>query len=165
MQRRQLLFAGLAGLGLSLVGYAVFSPASDEEKAAATLHELARAVSFESPQENPLFFGNLLAARFDDLLGDTVRITIPEVHAPLPEDPGQLAVATAQVLSRYARFEVSLGALQFEPGDKPIVHADVTVLANVHGELRRGERRVDFTLERTFGGFRVLGIAASRERD
>lgn len=164
MQRRQLVFAGLAALGLSLLGYAILSPVSDEEKAEATLRELARAVSFEAPQENPLFFGNLLAARFDDLLGDTVQITIPEVHAPLPEDPGQLAIATAQVLSRYGRFEVSLGALEYDFDSTPTVHAKVTVLANVHGELRRGQRRVDFTLERTFGGFRVVGIAASPER-
>src|SRR5690606_2113175 len=102
------LGAGAIVIGTASLGYALFSQVSDEELIAEVLNELARSVSFSEPIGNVVFYGARLSERFEDLLTETVNIRISEVNASLPRERNKLALAAAQVLSRYGSLDASI---------------------------------------------------------
>jgi hypothetical protein len=155
MDRRRAL-AGLAlGGGALAVGLALFWPASDEERIRALLAELCASVSFATPIENPLLHGSRLAGRFDELLTEEVDVSIPELAGALPSRRRELALAAAQLATRYGSLEVALGELEVRVAEQATARGSVTVTAMDGSGLRRDARTVVFTLTRESGDWRV----------
>lgn len=161
MDRRTALGAGAIVIGTASLGYALFSQVSDEELIAEVLNELARSVSFSEPIGNVVFYGARLSERFEDLLTETVNIRISEVNASLPRERNKLALAAAQVLSRYGSLDasISIDTLNITDGSAQC-RSTATVIALEHGSPTRTRRAVDFTLSKENGSWRVHTVLA-----
>lgn len=150
MDRRQLLGAFAAVLGVAAVGYALFSPLSDEEMIAQILDDLGMALSFSAPIQNPIIFGSTLSDTFESIFAEQVDIRVSEVSGKLPKRRGKLGLAAAQVLSRYGSLNVSfsIDELTFSGTSAKCV-ATASVTGNQGGQLRSDSRPVilDFSKE------------------
>lgn len=157
MQRR-VLAPGLLALGVSVMGYALFSPGSDEERVRRTLLDLAEAVSFSEPIQNPVFYASHLNEEFEDLLTERVAVSLAEVSSRMPEERHELGLAAAQVLSRSGSLSVTLDFEEIRIDDTGAdAEVSATVLAD-RGGLRRETRSVRFRLLRDGRAFRVSQV-------
>ena len=75
--RSRAVIATAAALGLGLIGYALFSRQTDEERIAELLTGLEESVSFEAPP-NPLTHAATLRGRFAELVAQDVVVQVPE---------------------------------------------------------------------------------------
>jgi hypothetical protein len=158
MQRRTLLAGGAAVLGVLSVGYALFAPVSDEELIVEVLDELAAALSFSEPIQNPIFFGSRLSERFQDVFAEQVNLRVAEVSARIPSHRGQLGLAAAQALSRYGSLDVSFGSTTVNvSGQSAQVTSEASVVGTFQGEMRRDSRSVDFDFVLTDGDWQIAG--------
>lgn len=164
MDRRRAIAATVSALGLGVLGYALFSPLSEEEQVENVLRALCAAVSFDEPIQNPMFFGSHLSEQFQDLLTEDVRVMLSEVHFPIPSHRGQLGLAAARGLSRYGSLNATLGGLEIQLQEgQAEARATVTVVSNSGGEVRRADRPVDFSLIKVDGEFRVASVKVRPE--
>lgn len=158
MQRRTLLAGGAAALGLLSVGYALFAPVSDEELITEVLDELAAALSFSEPIQNPIFFGSHLSDKFQDIFTEQVNLSVAEVSGRIPSHRGQLGLATARALSMYGSLDVSFSSTTVTvSGQSAQVTSEATVAGTFQGELQRDSRSVDFDFVLTGGDWQIAG--------
>jgi hypothetical protein len=162
MQRRTLLAGGAAALGLLSVGYALFAPVSDEELIIEVLDELALALSFSEPIQNPIFFGSHLSDRFQDIFAEQVDLEVAEVSGRIPSHRGQLGLAAAQALSMYGSLDVTFGSTSVTvSGTSAEVTSEASVVGTFQGEMRRDTRSVHFEFVLTDGDWKIKGARVS----
>lgn len=156
MDRRQLLGAGAALVGVVAVGYALFAPVNDEELIAEVLTELGLALSFSAPISNPLFFGSALSDKFENLFTEHVKISVSEVSGTLPDSRGKLGLVAAQALSRYGALNVSFSIDELKvSGDSARCLATASLRGNQGGEFRSDSRPVVFSFKKEDGDWRI----------
>lgn len=156
MDRRQLLGACAAGVGVATVGYAFFWPANDEELIAQLISELGLALSFSEPISNPLFYGSALTDKFESMFTEQVHIRVSEVSARIPESRSKLGLAAAQALSRYGSLNVGFSLEELKVSGKSAeCEATASVLGNLGGDFRSDSRRVTFSLSKEDGDWRI----------
>ncbi len=164
VDRRRWIAALIGIVGASAISIALLYPESDEEQIERVLQRLASAVSFETPIDNPMFFGSRLSEQFQDLLAEDVRVRVSEVPFPLPSHRGQLGLAAAQGLSRYGSLQVSLSGINPKINGKT---AEVKTVASVMtfsgAQLQSTERPVDFSLSKADGDWRVSSVKVSAD--
>jgi len=161
MDRRTVLILTLLAAGISSISLALLWPESDEERIATMLGELADAIGFSEPIENPVFYGSALANRLEDYLTEQVRVDVHDVRAKVPSDRGQMAMAAAMALARYGSLDVTLSdvSIQME-GDGAQASAEARVIANEAGQMRSESRRVHFVISKEGGDFKVSSVRA-----
>lgn len=131
-----------AALGLGLIGYALFSRPTDEERIAEVLHEIEEAVGFESPP-NPLTHAANLRGRFVELVTPEVVVDLPErgLVARGRDDLTRLAVAGT---TRMQRFDVAFTVEEIEvAGNSAKASVEVITEATLGGDPRLSTRRAD----------------------
>lgn len=122
------VLAAAAALGLGLVGYALFSRQTDEERIAEVLNEIEDAVGFDSPP-NALAHAANLRGRFADLVAPDVLVELPErsLVARGRDDLTRLAVTGT---SRMQSFDLSF-TLQDLSVDGDTANASAHVVSEV----------------------------------
>lgn len=136
------VIAAAAALGLGLIGYALFSRPTDEERIAEVLHELEDAVGFESPP-NPLTHAANLRGRFAELVTPEVVVDLPErgLVARGRDDLTRVAVAGT---TRMQRFDVAFSVEEIEvAGNSAKARVEVVTEATLGGDPRLSTRRAD----------------------
>lgn len=161
MDRRTVLILTLLAAGISSISLALLWPESDEERITTMLHELADAIGFSEPIENPVFYGSALANRLEDYLTEQVRVDVHDVQARVPKDRGQMAMAAAVALARYGSLDVTLSDVEVQMQDDGAkASARARVIANQGGEMRSESRRVQFVISKEGGDFKVSSVQA-----
>jgi len=161
MDRRNVLILAILGAGICSISLALFWPESDEERISSLLHDLAHAVSFSEPIENPVFYGSALANRLEPYLTEQVQVDVHDVRAQVPRDRGQMAIAAAVALARYGSLDVTLSEVSIEMQDGGArATASARVIANEGGTLRSESRNVHFVVSKEDGDFKVSAVRA-----
>ncbi len=159
MTRRDLLLFSLAAGGALSIAWAVFSPKSDEERVAEQLHALADAVHFSEPILNPLFWGTRVAEKMEPLTSPSLILSLAEIGGSPPTERRQLALAGAQMLSRYGSFEVHLEDLNIRLNETGAqAWARARTLANEAGQIRSDTRKVHFRLDKASSDYLITHI-------
>ena len=144
------VLATAAALGLGLIGYALFSRPTDEERIAELLSEIDHAVSFESPP-NPLTHVANLRGRFAELVTPDVLVRVPERNfvARGRDDLTRLAAAAT---TRLQSFDVSF-TIESLDIDGDSAHANVEVLtdAALGNDPRQGTRQAELRFVKSDG--------------
>lgn len=152
-----------AVLGLGLIGYAVFSRQTDEERIAEVLSELEDAVGFESPP-NPLTHAANMRGRFAELVAPEVVVDLPErgLVARGRDDLTRLAVAGT---SRMQSFDIAF-TVEALRVDADTAHAGVEVVteATQGQNPRLSTRRADLEFVKHDGDW-LLSAARVLEAD
>lgn len=151
ISRRSVAIAGLVG-GVGLIAYALFGRASDEERIRQQLDRFAHVVGVDG-QENPIFRLSRLNKEFDTLVTPDVRAHVPELTS-LQQGRGPLAKVAAHAGSYFQSADVSLSDVSIEVSKDRLRASSrgrAKLLAQQGGQMRRDERRVDFTLSRSDG--------------
>ena len=148
--RSRAVIASAAALGLGLIGYALFSGETDEERIAEVLTELEETVSFEAPP-NPLTHAATLRGRFAELVAQDVVVKVPERSfvARGRDDLTRLAVAGT---TRMQSFDVTftLENLRVD-GDAATASVEVLTEAAQGHEPRMSTRHADLEFVKADG--------------
>lgn len=156
MDRRQLIGASAGLVGVAAIGYALFSPVSDEEMIAQVLDELGLALSFSAPISNLVFFGSALSEKFETIFTEQVQIRVSEVSARIPSSRGKLGLAAAQALTRYGSLNVSFSIDELRiTGDSARCEATASVSGNQGGVMRSDSRPVIFRFSKDSGDWLI----------
>lgn len=157
--RRRAAVAVLS-VGLGLVGYALFSSPSDEERIHAVLDALAEAISFDEP-ENPLQRTARLDRAFADLFGEDVVVRIPEAGVDTT-GRGSLGQIGARTRVGYQSLRLSVAHVSVEAGANS---ANVALLAKLSGtrgsEVKSDERRAELRFDKVDGDWRIVRVRVS----
>ena len=165
MERRTLV-AGLGILlGASLIGYAAFGGATEEEEIRELFDRLAASVGFDEPIANVIFHGSALADRWEDILDERVEVRLREVNASLPSERPRLAIASAQALTRYDSFHASMSNVDVEIAEEPRVRGSVTVTATRGGAPESETRRFTAVVVRQSGDFLIRELVVEPAQD
>lgn len=160
----RVLLAGAAALGLGLIGYALFSQPTDEERIHEVLDELEDAVGFESPP-NPLAHAANVRGQLADLVSADVVVQVPErgMVARGRDDLVRLAVAGT---SRLQRFDVAFSVEQLDvTGDSAKASVEVVTEATVGSDPRLSTRRADLKFVKADGDWRLSSAHVSEAGD
>ncbi len=152
--RSRAVLGAAAFLGLGLIGYALFSQPTDEERIHEVLNELEDAVGFQSPP-NPLAHAATVRRRLADLVSADVVVDLPErgMVARGRDDVVRLAVAGT---SRMQRFDVAFSVERLDViGDSATASVDVATEASVGSDPRISSRRADLEFVKTDGDWRL----------
>lgn len=152
-----------AALGLALIGYAVFSRQTDEERITEVLNELEDSVGFESPP-NPIAHAASVRGRFADLVSPDVVVDLPErgMVARGRDDLVRLAVAGT---ARMQRFDVTLTVERLDViGDSANASVEVATEATLGSDPRLSTRHADLQFVKADGDW-LLASAHVRPRD
>lgn len=161
---KKLLFAGLGlGLGLVVLVYALFSAETEEEKMRRVLNELATAVSFHEPIENPLVHGARLQKNLEELVAQPLQVELKEAFSQLPSEPRALALAASQALLPYGALHVSYKKLELHTEAPYSASGVVQISAFQNGEPKSAERPIHFEFTRLKGEFLVSRIQIDEE--
>ncbi|HEU5073516.1 MAG TPA: hypothetical protein VFU02_05075 [Polyangiaceae bacterium] len=157
------VLAALAALGLGLVGYALFSGQTDEERIAEVLNELEDTVGFASPP-NPLTHAAAVRARFVELVAPEVVVDVPErgLVARGRDDLTRLAVAGTARLQSF-EVAVTVEALRVD-GDTAHAGVEVVTEATQGQNPRLSTRRADLEFVKHDGDW-LLSAAHVVEAD
>lgn len=145
--------------GLGLLGYALFAGQTDEEQIRERLVRLGDVVGVREG-ENLLFRKARLNEQFEDLLDESIMVSVSELGKPTRGRSAVATYATGAGVS-YPRLSV-----QVEPqevtvqGDSASARAEVTATA-ARDDLDRTQREVDFVLRKNSGDWQVLEIRVS----
>lgn len=153
--RRRWLLLGAGGLGVALVGWALFGGESDEDRIRAQLARLESVVRVtERQSENPLLRAVHLQKEFETLLERDVQVSIPEVHG-VRSGRDDLARVAAGLQRSLSLFEIRFSQVTVQvEGTVGRVAAITHVTASVRGEgsIRRDERHTELTFGRDAEG-------------
>lgn len=161
--RSRAVLATAAALGLGLIGYALFSRQTDEERIAEVLNALEGAVDFESPP-NPLTHAANIRGRFADLVSPDVVVDLPErgLVARGRDDLVRLAVAGT---SRMQRFDVAFTVEELSViGDSAKASVEVVTETTLGSEPRLSTRHADLQFVKSDGEW-LLASAHVLPRD
>jgi ketosteroid isomerase-like protein len=148
------VIATAAALGLGLIGYALFSRQTDEERIADVMAQVAEAVGFESPP-NPLTHAAALRGRFADLVASNVIVDVPERNliARGRDDLTRLAIAGT---ARMQRFDVSFTLENLTVhGDTATASVEVLTEAAHGNDPRMSTRHADLEFVKTDGDWQL----------
>jgi len=157
------VIAAAAALGLGLIGYALFSRQTDEERIADVMTQLEKAVGFESPP-NPLTHAGALRGRFADLVAPDVLVDVPERNliARGRDDLTRLAVAGTV---RMQSFDVTFTLENLTvDGDTAKASAEVLTEITQGSEPRMSSRKADLEFVKADGDW-LLSAAHVVEAD
>lgn len=157
------VLAAAAALGLALIGYAIFSRQTDEERIREVLNEIEDAVDFEAPP-NPLAHAANVRGRFADLVSPDVVVDVPErgMVARGRDDLVRLAVAGT---ARLQRFDVAFTVDELNViGESANASVEVATEATAGSDPRLSTRRADLQFVKADGDW-LLASAHVLPRD
>jgi hypothetical protein len=159
VDRRQTLGVLGLGLGVLVIGYAVFAPENDEELILAVLDELALSVSFSEPLANPVIWGLQLNKKFEDLMTEQVDVSVSEVQQGIPSSRSQLGPTAGLVLQRYGALDVTFSGVDVQiTGDQASASGTAQVTGVLGGQPRSDNRPISFGLARVDGDWLVHSV-------
>lgn len=160
----RVVIATATALGLGLIGYALFSHQTDEERIAEVLTELEETVSFEAPP-NPLTHAATLRGRFAELVAPDVIVDVPErsLIARGRDDLARLAVVGT---TRLQSFDVTF-TLENLRVDGDAAKASVEVLTEAaHGnEPQMSTRHADLEFVKADGDWLLASAHVSESSE
>jgi hypothetical protein len=165
MDRRWLAAAGVVA-GIGIVGYALFSQKTPEERIREQLERLSEVIRVGEEQENPVVRAARLNGQFAELFDQNVHAQIPELSNPI-DGRKELVQLAARSHFWVRTLEVDFSRLDIEAGD---VSASASGPARLHGtrtngEPETGERQVRFTLSRVDSEWKIDSVKVERRSD
>ena len=165
MDRRWLAAAGVV-LGLGIVGYAVFSQKTPEERIRERLERLSQAIRVGEPPENPVMRATRLNGQFAELFDKDVRADISELSNPI-EGRTELVQLAARANVWVRTLDVDFSHLDIDAGQ---VNASASGPARISGtrtsgEPETGERQVRFTLTLTDSDWMIDSVKVEPRSD
>lgn len=160
MSRRALAVAA-ALLGVAIVLYALLARKSDEELIRDQLDLLATTVRVSGPDENPIFRGKRMKARFETLFTPNVRVDIAEL-TPIASGRAELVGVATRAGSVFRTVDVEISADSVEliaGGTSAKVSGSATLVGDRGSGPERDERKVSFGLSKTQDGWRIDSVA------
>jgi hypothetical protein len=165
MDKRWLAAAGVVA-GIGIVGYALFSRKTPEERIREQLERLSTVINVGEEPENAVVRAARLNGQFADLFDENVSAQIPELSNPLRgrKELVQLA-ARANVWVR--TLEVDFSRLDIEAGQVNASASGPAVLSGtrINGEPETGERQVKFTLTLDDSEWKIDSVKVERKSD
>lgn len=163
--KRWIAVGGIA-VGVGLVGYALLSRDTDEERIRARLDQLTTAVRVDRG-ENALARGARVRRAFDEVLARDVVMRIPDMPDPEPGRSALLVLAMhAGQRYRTAEVELSDTSIRLDAARNAAnVKSEATLTATDPSGLHRQNRHVLFRFTRTADGWRVSSIQVSAPPD
>ncbi len=163
VERRQALGVLGSGLGVLVLGYAIFAPESDEERILAVLDELALSVSFSEPIANPMVWGLQLGKKFEDLMTEQIDVRVSEVRSGIPSSRSQLGPAAGIALQRYGALDITFSGFDVQvQDDRATAEGRAEVTGVIGGEKRSDARPIRFELIRLDGEWLVHSVHVRR---
>jgi hypothetical protein len=149
LDKRWLAAAGVAA-GIGIVGYALFSQKTPEERIRSQLERLSEVIRVGEEQENPVVRGARLNGQFAELFDKDVRAEIPELSNPIAGRK-ELVQLAARAHFWVRTLDVDFSRLDIEAGEVNARASGPARLSGTRtsGEPETGERQVRFTLTRT----------------
>lgn len=142
MKRWVAIAGGVVGVGL--IGYALLSAESDEEKIRNKLNQLEEAVAVSDPSENVIFRKARMDEAFEEIFTEQVSVSIPELTS-LRSGRTRLAGVATKAGTFFSSASVSFDDVDvvIDPaGDRAQVRSEVTLDAVRAGRPRRDTRAV-----------------------
>jgi hypothetical protein len=154
------------GLGLAALLYALFARPTHEERIGRALDRLARVVSSDSEQQNPILRAARLRKEFSEIFSRDVSVNIPELASPL-RGRDELAAIGARTTTAYQSVDVEFSKLDIRV-DANETRAEVRAVATLtgsRGALERDSRRVRFGFSHQAGEWLIdsVSVAASAQ--
>jgi hypothetical protein len=164
MDRRWLAAAGVVA-GIGIVGYALFSQKTPEERIREQLEQLSEVIRVGEEPENPVVRAARLNKQFAELFDQNVHADIPELNNPI-QDRKELVQLAARAHFWVRTLEVDFSRLSIEAGE---VNASASGPARLHGtrtngEPETGERQVRFTLSRADSEWKIDSVKVEPTR-
>ncbi len=153
-------------VGLLLVGYALLSRDTDEERIRARLDQLTTAVRVEKG-ESPLARAARVQHAFKETLTRHVVVRIPDIPDPGPGRRPLLSVALeAGRRYRTADIELSDTSIRLDATKRNAdVKSEATLTATDSTGLHRQQRHVQFRFTRQDDHWRISSIEVSAQPD
>ena len=165
MDKRWLAAAGVVA-GIGIVGYALFSQETPEERIREQLERLSVVIRVGEEAENPVARATRLNAEFADLFDKDVRANIPELSNPI-EGRRELVQLAARAHFWVRTLDVDFSGLEIEAGE---INASASGPARLSGtrtsgEPETGKRQVRFTFTNADSEWKIDSVKVERESD
>lgn len=162
MERRRLLALVAGVLGIGLIGYALLTEESDEERVRGVISRFARAVSVEPDQTNPIARLAFLKGEFREIVEADAQFSVPEL-TNLKQGRQQLAEVATQAGQVFRAATVEFSNCDIQVGNIGAKADCVGHLNGVErsGQPRKDERTVHFELRQTDGAWLIQSIVVS----
>jgi hypothetical protein len=162
MDKRWLAAAGVVA-GIGIVGYALFSQKTPEERIREKLEHLSEVIRVGEEQENPVMRATRLNGQFVDLFDKDVRAEIPELSNPI-EGRKELVQLAARAHFWVRTLDVDFSRVDIEAGE---VNARASGPARISGtrtsgEPEKGERQVRFTFTQIDSEWKIDSVKVER---
>jgi hypothetical protein len=165
MDRRWLAAAGVVA-GIGVVGYALFSQKTPEERIREQLERLSEVIRVGEEQENPVMRATRLNGQFVDLFDKDVRAEIPELSNPI-EGRKELVQLAARAHFWVRTLDVDFSRLDIEAGEVNARASGPARLSGTRtsGEPENGERQVRFTFTQIDSEWKIDSVKVERRND
>jgi hypothetical protein len=151
---RRVLWATAVLVGLVLLGYALFSSESDEERILALVSKLDGSIDVKSG-ENVILRGARLRPVFEELFDKDASLSLMELGHSATGRP-ELVKLAAQAPLRYQDLDISIDVGELSVGD---VGANLTASVKASEELRGSDsRQVSIRLSKVDGDWKIARI-------
>ena len=165
MDKRWLAAAGVVA-GISIVGYALFSQKTPEERIREQLERLAAVIRVAEEPENPVLRATRLNGQFADLFDKDVRAEIPELSNPI-ESRKELVQLAARAHFWVRTLDVDFSRLAIEAGEVNGSASGPARLSGTRsdGEPETGDRQVRFTLTKIDSDWKIDSVKVAPRSD
>src|SRR5688572_12629604 len=165
MDRRWLAAAGVVA-GIGIVGYALFSQKTPEERIREQLERLSEVIRVGEEQENPVMRATRLNGQFAELFDKDVRAEIPELSNPI-EGRRELVQLAARAHFWVRTLDVDFSRLDIEAGEVNARASGPARLSGTRtsGEPETGDRQVRFTLTQIDSEWKIDSVKVERRSD
>ncbi len=162
MERRRLLALVAGASGIGLIGYALLTEESDEERVRGVVSRFARAVSVDEDQTNPIARLAFVKGEFRETVEQDVRVSVPEL-TNLKHGRQALAEAATQTGHLFRTAHIDFSNCDVEVGNVGARADCIGHLTAVDraGQPRKEERTVHFELRRSDGAWLIQSIVVS----
>jgi hypothetical protein len=162
MDKRWLAAAGVVA-GMGIIGYALFSQKTPEERIREKLERLSEVIRVGEEQENPVMRATRLNGQFAELFDKDVRAEIPELSNPI-EGRKELVQLAARTHFWVRTLDVDFSRVDIEAGE---VNARASGPARISGtrtsgEPENGERQVRFTFTQIDSEWKIDSVKVER---
>jgi hypothetical protein len=160
--RDRLLLAGGVAIGLSLIGYALFSRETDEEQIRRKLDELEQAVGVSGEPENVVVRGARVKGDFAKIFDKQVRISIPELTTSTSGREDLVGLA-AKAGTWFETLELDFEDVKVEAGEiGASVSTRAVLVASRRGRgLQKDDREVTFSLMKDDGDWKIDSVSVA----
>lgn len=154
----------VVGVGLAVIGYAVFGTSSDEDLILERLELLAETVRQDESDTNPVIRGARINSVFAELFTKQVSVRVPEVP-DIGADRRDLVGAATQTSARFRTASVKFGSTRVDL-DPSKMTAGVTTKATLDGvahdgDMRRDTRGVTLRFEKVDGDWKIVALTVA----